>query len=105
MSELDKIKELITSTLWGKNYSEMLKNAEQPAITKLAKLFTSHFQSAVNEARIEGIKLGWKQSAEGYNNEYTSLCHFGGKRYTDDEVLDIVIKDALAQLTTNKEKE
>lgn len=56
------------------------------------KLYT---KSELELAKMEGIKLGWEESAEGYNYEYTSLCYPGGKRYTDDEILAIVIKDAL----------
>lgn len=61
------------------------------AVTALMSLFTKQLELA----KIEGIKLGWEESAEGYNYEYTSLCYPGGKRYTDDEILAIVTKDAL----------
>jgi hypothetical protein len=60
-------------------------------LEEIISLFTTELELA----KIEGIKLGWEESAEGYNNEYTSLCYVGGKRYTDDEVLAKVVKDIL----------
>ena len=53
---MSELRELITATLWHKNYSELLK-AERPAVDELAKKLSAELEKAKREARIDEIKL------------------------------------------------
>jgi len=47
----------------------------------------------------------WDYTSEGYNGEYDGLTHIGGKRYSDDEVMEKVVREVMEQLALSASPE
>lgn len=65
-----ELQELIVSTLWGKNYSELLKD-ERPVVDKLVSILASHTQQIALEARRKDTQM-WLNSTK-YKQEKVVL--------------------------------
>lgn len=55
-------------------------------------------EALVRREVLAAIRATWSYTGEGYNGEYDGLTHVGGKRYTDDEVMERVAADVLHEL-------
>lgn len=73
---------------------------EEEAFAVLQRGIQAIIDRTVTERLREAIVTTWYYTGEGYNGEYDGLTHIGGKRYTDEEVLDKVVNDVMAQLRT-----
>ena len=88
--------------LWTDEMSDELRKGEYTRLYLDIPSLKATILTKLEEAKIEGVRLGWEESGEGYNHEYTSLCYPGGRRFTDEEVFAKVLKDALG-IEINKE--
>ena len=95
----DQIRETVVSTLWGKNYSELMK-AERPAVDNLVEAISS----LINKGRIEAEK---KTEKWARMNEH----HVVSKILTNSELGNLSpetrkrLKARFAELKTLEEEE
>lgn len=100
---LDKIQEyVVQSALGGSPFKTEQENEADniKAYEDGRKEAEAAICALIDSAVTEAIKTTWNYTGEGFNGEYNGLVHNGGKRYTEREVMDRVINDVKALLST-----